>query len=159
LRNIDGIQGAGIVSREWQDWNAQACFIDMTGGFGSAWFDQLKQLGRTPISVQFSSAAVQSDRYYNKRTEMYFECVDWIRRGGALPESPEIMAALTQTEYYFKGDRVILQPKELIKAKIGCSPDEMDAIVCTFAAPVAGFVPAHQARKMHVASSEWKAFD
>jgi hypothetical protein len=147
------------VAREWQDWNAQACFIDMTGGFGASWFDQLRTLGRSPVSVLFSAQAVQVDRYYNKRTEMYFECIEWIKRGGALPESPEIMGALTQTEYYFKGDRLILQPKELIKAKLGYSPDEMDAIVMTFAAPVSAPAPAHRARQLHLATADWKAFD
>jgi hypothetical protein len=159
FRNIDGIQGAGLVAREWQDWNAAACFIDMTGGFGSSWFDQLRTLGRSPVSVLFSGQAVQVDRYYNKRTEMYFEFIEWIKRGGALPESPEIMGALTQTEYYFKGDRLILQPKELIKAKLGYSPDETDAIVMTFAAPVSPPAPAHRARQLHLATADWKAFD
>jgi hypothetical protein len=159
FRNIDGIQGAGLVAREWTDWNAQACFIDMTGGFGSSWFDQLTLLGRAPISVLFSGQAVQVDRYYNKRTEMYFEFIEWIKRGGALPESPEIMGALTQTEYYFKGDRLILQPKELIKQKLGYSPDEADAIVMTFAAPVSPPAPAHRARQLHLATADWKAFD
>jgi hypothetical protein len=159
FRNIDGIQGAGLVARAWQDWNAQACFIDMTGGFGASWFDQLRTLGRSPVSVLFSGQAVQVDRYYNKRTEMYFEFIEWIKRGGALPESPEIMGALTQTEYYFKGDRLILQPKELIKQKLGYSPDETDAIVMTFAAPVSPPAPAHRARQLHLATADWKAFD
>jgi phage terminase large subunit len=159
FRNINGIQGGGLVAREWTDWDAQACFIDMTGGFGASWFDQLSLLGRSPISVLFSGQAVQSDRYYNKRTEMYFECIDWIKRGGALPSSPEIMGALTQTEYYFKGDRLILEPKELIKQKLGYSPDEMDAIVMTFAAPVSPPARGYGARQMQVADADWKAFD
>jgi phage terminase large subunit len=158
FRNIDGIQGAGQVSRIWNDWNAQAAFIDMTGGFGASWFDQLSLLGKTAIGVHFSSEAIQSDRYFNKRTEMYFECVEWIKRGGALPESPEIMAALTQTEYYFKGDRMILQPKEFIKQKIGFSPDETDAIVLTFAAPVSPTSPPNRARQMHIAASHFDPY-
>jgi phage terminase large subunit len=159
FRNINGIQGGGLVAREWTDWDAQACFIDMTGGFGASWFDQLSLLGKSPISVLFSGQAVQSDRYYNKRTEMYFECIDWIKRGGALPSSPEIMGALTQTEYNFKGDRLILEPKELIKQKLGYSPDEMDAIVMTFAAPVSPPARGYGARQMQVADADWKAFD
>jgi phage terminase large subunit len=41
VRNIDGTQGAGLVARKWQDWQADACFIDDTGGFGSSWIDNL----------------------------------------------------------------------------------------------------------------------
>lgn len=135
-RNINSTQGAGLVARKWEDWDADAAFIDMTGGFGSGWFDNLVELGRAPIGVQFSGEAHESSRYYNKRTEMYFDAVDWIKRGGALPPSPEITAALTQTLYTFKGDRLLLEPKDLIKKKLGYSPDEADGLVLTFAEPV-----------------------
>lgn len=135
-RGINGIQGAGLVARKWDDWGADACFIDMTGGFGSSWFDQLLTLGKAPIGVQFSGAAHQAERYYNKRTEMYFDAVEWIRRGCALPPSPEITAALTQTTYTFKGNRLLLEDKDLVKVKIGYSPDEADAFILTFAEPV-----------------------
>jgi phage terminase large subunit len=32
FRNIDGTQGAGAVARKWQEWGADAVFIDDTGG-------------------------------------------------------------------------------------------------------------------------------
>lgn len=135
-RNITSLQGAGLVARKWDDWGADACFVDMGGGFGAGWFDQLIALGKGPIGVQFGEKAHQIGRYYNKRTEMYFDAVEWIKRGGALPPSPEITAALTQTTYSFKGDRLLLEPKDNIKAKLGYSPDEADALVLTFAEPV-----------------------
>lgn len=135
-RNITSTQGAGVTARLWADWEADAVFIDATGGFGSGWIDQLRLLGRSPVGIHFSQEANQKDRYYNKRTEMYFELVDWIKRGGALPESPEILAALTQTTYAFKGDRLLLEPKDEIKKKLGFSPDEADAAALTFAHPV-----------------------
>lgn len=135
-RNLTGPQGAGIVARKWTEWDADAVFVDNTGGFGSSWIDHLVGLGKAPIGVLFSAEAHENGRYYNKRTEMYFDAVEWIKRGGALPPSPEITAALTQTLYSFKGDRLLLEPKELVKKKIGYSPDEADALVLTFAEPV-----------------------
>jgi phage terminase large subunit len=135
-RNINSLQGAGLVARKWDDWGADACFVDATGGFGAGWIDQLMVLGKAPIGIQFSGSAHQAERYYNKRTEMYFDAIDWIKRGGALPPSPEITAALTQTTYSFKGNRLLLEPKEMIKAKLGYSPDETDGFVLTFAEPV-----------------------
>ena len=59
---------------------------------------------------------------------MAFECVQWIRRGGALPESANLLTALTQTTYTFQGDKLLLQPKADLKARIGFSPDEFDAL-------------------------------
>ena len=135
-RNIDSTQGAGQVSRKWADWNADAAFIDNTGGFGAGWIDQLVLLGRTPIGVHFSGEAHQKSRYYNKRAEMYFDAVEWIKLGGALPDSPDLIRDLVQTTYTHKGDRLILEPKEIVKQKLGRSPDEADAFVLTFAEPV-----------------------
>lgn len=136
LRNIDSTQGAGTIARMWEDKQADAVFIDDTGGFGAGWIDQLRALGKSPIGVGFSNQAHESDKYYNKRAEMYFDAVAWIKRGGALPESNELLAALTSTTYSFKGNRFLLEPKESVKAKLGYSPDEADAFVLTFAEPV-----------------------
>ncbi len=134
-RNIDGTQGAGAAARKWNDWEADACFIDDTGGFGSSWIDNLRRLGYSPIGVHFSEKS-GSPRYFNKRTEMMFEFVQWIKDGGAIPEIPELHAALTQTTYTFKGDKLIIEPKDQIKEKLGYSPDHMDAAMLTFAHPV-----------------------
>ena len=145
LRNIDGTEGAGAVARLWQDWNADAVFVDDTGGWGASWIDNLRRLGRAPIGVGFA-ARPEDARYENKRTEMYFRAVEWIRQGGALPPHdtpgvPELIAALSQTTYSFRGDRLLLEPKDQIKARLGASPDEADAFALTFAHPAvrAGF--------------------
>ncbi len=135
FRNIDGTEGANRTARKWQEWDADACFIDDTGGFGSSWIDNLVRLGFAPIGVHFSQKS-GNPRYYNKRTEMIFELVQWIKRGGALPYSQEMIASLTETTYTHKGDALIIEPKELIKEKLGYSPDEMDALALTFAQPV-----------------------
>lgn len=134
-RNIDGTQGAGLVARKWQEFEADACFIDDTGGFGSSWIDNLRRLGFAPIGIHFNEKS-SSPRYFNKRTEMMFEFVQWIKDGGALPDIPELLAALTQTTYTFKGDKLLIEPKELIKAKLGYSPDHLDSAILTHAQPV-----------------------
>ena len=46
------------------------------------------------------SGRAADPRYDNKRTEMYFEAVNWIRRRGALPPGPasqELTAARTRS--------------------------------------------------------------
>jgi phage terminase large subunit len=132
--NIDSTQGAGLVARRWTD----AFFVDDTGGFGGSWIDNLRRLGHSPIGVPFSSRP-NDPRYENKRTEMYFEAVEWSRRGGQLPPgsaSHELIAALSQTTYSFRGDRLLLEPKEQVKARLSYSPDDTDAFVLAFAQPV-----------------------
>ena len=136
-RSLDSIQGAGQVARLADEFKADAIFVDVTGGFGAGWYDQLLQLGRSPIGVTFSNAAHDSARYFNKRTEMAFEFVEWIKRGGAMPDDSALLTQLVETTYTFKGDRVLLEPKDALKLRIRMSPDEMDACMTTFAEPVA----------------------
>lgn len=141
-RNLQPSQGASIVSREWQEFNAVTAFVDATGGAGAGWVDSLLLLGRAPIGVQFAGQAHEQQRYANKRAEMYFEAVAWIKRGGAIPPDDNLIAQLTATTYTYekRGDRFLIEPKEMVKAKLnGHSPDEADAFILTFAEPVQAF--------------------
>lgn len=135
-RNVDGLYGAAVLAREWESFGADACFVDATGGLGYTWIDQLRNLGRAPIPVEFAGAASQKNRYANKRAEMAFEFVEWIKRGGALPEDERLAQALTQTTYFVRGDRMMLEPKDSVKVKLGHSPDEFDAAILLHAAPI-----------------------
>jgi phage terminase large subunit len=139
FRNLDGTEGAGIVAAKWQEWGADAVFIDDTGGWGASWIDNLRRIGRQPVGIGFAGRP-NDPRYENKRTEMYFEAIEWIKAGGALPPIdtpgvPELIAALSQTTYSFRGDRLLLEPKDQIKARLGYSPDDADAFALTFAQP------------------------
>lgn len=135
-RSLDGTTGAEITVRKWNEWQADGVFIDNTGGFGASWIDNLIRLGKSPIGIHFSQSSTDK-QYFNKRTEMAFNLVEWIKRGGALPDIPELIQALSVTTYSFKGEQLIIEPKEDIKAKLnGNSPDHMDALMLTFALPV-----------------------
>jgi len=140
--NLTSVQGGALVNQKWTDWNADAAFIDATGGFGAGWVDNLGLLGKSPIGIHFSSSANNAGRYFNKRAEMAFECVEWIKGGGALPKIPALSGELTNTTYLFKGDRLLLEPKESVKSKLGRSPDFFDALMLTFASPVSKHRPA-----------------
>ena len=135
-RNLDSVQGADRVARKAQELDVDAIFIDNSGGFGSGWIDNLINTnGLAPVGVSFSEKAA-NPRYYNKRSEMMFEAAAWIKRGGSIPDIPELKAALTETTYSHKGDALIIEPKEMIKARLGYSPDHCDAFILTFAQPV-----------------------
>lgn len=109
-------------------------FIDDTGGWGSGVMSHYRAAGYTPFGVQSASKAID-DRYFNKRAEMWFAMREWIRAGGALPNIPEIVAELTTTEYTMKNGKLLLQPKDIVKKKLGRSPDIADALAQTFALP------------------------
>jgi phage terminase large subunit len=135
LRNANGLEGAQAVIHKSNTWEVDAIFIDDSGGFGSSWIDHLLQVGKSPIGIHFNSKPT-NPQYFNKRAEMAFETVNWIRRGGCIPDVRELKDALIKTTYSFKDDKLIIEPKEDIKEKLGYSPDHMDALLLTFALPV-----------------------
>jgi hypothetical protein len=53
------------------------------------------------------------------------------------PGMAEFTAAMTRTSYTARGDRLLIEPKGMVKTRIGFSPDHADAFALTFAAPVA----------------------
>jgi len=136
MRNVDSLFGAGVVQRKWTEWDADASFIDNTGGFGAGWIDQLRVLGRSPSGIHFAGKATDM-RYANKRAEMWLTMAEWVKGGGALPKIPALVAELTTPTYSFKGDQFLIEPKEQIKKRLGRSPDLADALALTFAYPVA----------------------
>lgn len=165
-RNLDGVLGAEQVNRKWLDWDADACFVDDTGGYGSSWIDQLKILGREPIPVGFANRASLEERYANKRMEIYWDGVQWIKNGGQLPpmDTPgmrELSAALCATTYTHRGNKMLLEPKDKIKLKLGYSPDDADAFCLTFAQTVAprGYREKHARARMRSEYSPIAAWD
>lgn len=134
-RNLNGTEGAEITVRKWNELQADGVFIDNTGGFGASWIDNLMRLGKDPIGIHFSETS-SNKQYFNKRAEMAFLLVEWIKRGGAIPDILELKKALTSTTYTFHGEKLILEPKADVKAKLGYSPDHMDALMLTFALPI-----------------------
>ncbi len=135
MRIPDTMVLASQFAAESKERCADAVFVDETGGYGAGVVDAMRQLGHDVIGVQFGSRA--SDyRYFNKRSEMYFELAKWVRDGGKLPEDPELKEELCATTFVYQGDKFRIVEKELIKDKIGRSPDKADALALTFAFPV-----------------------
>lgn len=132
MRNYTSLQGAGAVSKKWGDWQADAAFVDNTGGFGGGWIDQLSILNRHAIPIHFAGQASDA-RYANIRAEMWDKMAKWIKAGGALPNIPELVAELTTPTYSFQRDKLLMEPKEKIKSRLGRSPDYADALALTFA--------------------------
>ena len=60
---------------------------------------------------------------------------EWIKRGGALPNMPELVAELTTPTYTFAGGQLQLEDKDQVKRRLGRSPDLADALALTFGVP------------------------
>lgn len=155
---------AGRVAMAKSSWGSEMECVDDTGGYGAGVIDALLQAGHSPIPVNFSSRAIDP-RYFNKRSEMWFELANWVKRGGALPPDPELSAELTAPTYTFQQGKFRLEEKDQIKARLGFSPDKADAYALTFAYPDApasevinSRLPNALARTAH-AADDWNPFD
>jgi phage terminase large subunit len=134
LRNARTDEIGGRILRTRQERGIAATFIDSAMGGGVV--DYCRLLGHEITEVAFGGKATDP-RYYNRRTEMAFTACEFIKAGGMIPNDPEFIAELCAHTYTFKGDQLLLEPKELVKVKLGRSPDRFDSYILTHAAPVA----------------------
>lgn len=153
LRIPDTMQVAQIVAQSADKWGADAIFVDGTGGYGAGVIDRLRQLGYVVHEIQFSSRAT-NPHYFNKRSEMAFECAKAIKADLALPDIPDLEVEACAQTYRFQGDKFRLSEKDEIKEEIGESPDLFDALMLTYAFPVAPKTIQQQFETMHTQESQ-----
>ena len=135
-KGLDNMQLADRIAYEMRERKPQAVFIDAGGGAGV--IDRLRQLGQAVIEVPFGGRPSRTDRYVNRRMEMWDEMRQWLESGGALPPDEPLKAELSTPTYSFdNAGRMKLEPKEDVKERLLRSPDKADALCLTFAAPVA----------------------
>lgn len=134
MRNARSNEIAARVALAKSRWQSEVDIVDGTGGWGSGVIDALIQAGHGP--VEYQGAGQPSDmRYANKRAEVWFAMAEWIKRGGCLPNIPDLQKELTAPTYTFRNGKFLLEPKEMIKKRLGFSPDLADALSMTFALP------------------------
>ena len=123
---------ASRIALAKERWGSEFEFVDDTGGYGSGVVDSLLQSGLSPQAIHFAGKADEPNLYANKRAEIYFRMSKWIKRGGALPNIPELAAELTTPTYAFNNGKFIIESKDQIKDRLGRSPDLSDALALTF---------------------------
>lgn len=99
------------------------------------------------ISCKYSEGAKRFDRDLSDITGQYkfvnmraylFWCVrDWLNpkneTGAMLPPDSQLAEEATEIRWYFRSDgKIIIEPKEDIKKRLGRSPDKFDALANTF---------------------------
>jgi hypothetical protein len=114
--------------------NSEVEFVDGTGGYGAGVVDAMLQMQLNPVEVAFNAKA-SSDKYFNKRSEMWFEMANWVKRGGALPKCVELRKELLAPTFGYSNGKFQLESKDQIKKRLGFSPDKADALALTFALP------------------------
>jgi len=143
FRNITTMALAAEIARAMDDEKADAVMVD-AGSFGIAIIDRLRQLHRDVIEVHFGGPASGARLFgdysqpANHRAEIWMQMRSWLKEG-AIPDDAELEAELTTIEYGYYGpsDLTIMEKKKDMKKRGLPSPDNADALACTFSAPVA----------------------
>lgn len=137
LDNVEVADKATFFIRQFQP---KRIFMDI-GGQGAGVFDILKDRGLGEIirGVYFGEKARNSERFVNRRAEMWNAINEWIRAKpeAQLPFDEQLFEELAAVQKkYDRYGRLQLEDKEELKKRIGRSPDKGDALALTFAEPV-----------------------
>lgn len=139
LRGLDNMELADRIAAEMAFRRPDAVFID--AGQGQGVIDRLRHMGHEVAEVPFGGRALQEGRFVNRRSEMWFGLREWLKGGGCLDASGghgmRLKSELSVPRYWYDGTgRIVLEPKDRIRERLGASPDIADALALTFAAPV-----------------------
>lgn len=134
-RGKDTHFSANRVAEQIKLFKPDKIFID-GGGVGAGVVDMLRARHYAIEEVNFGAAAYESQKYANKRAEMWGELRDWLPTGAIDPDN-ELRDDLIGPEYTFDKDgRILLEKKDDMKKRGLASPDDGDALALTFAHPV-----------------------
>lgn len=139
MRNADTAQIAARVALNHERWGAdgqpvERIYIDDTGHWGHGVLDQLLTGGFPATPVIYHAPAVLP-QYKNVRSHNWLKMADGVRNGARLPILPEMIPELTEITYTFLGGQFLLEPKEMVKDRLGWSPDIADAYAQTYHEP------------------------
>lgn len=135
LRNARSEEIGGRMLRAIAERGLAAVFIDSAMSAGPV--DYCRLLGQELSVVEFGGKALKP-QFANRRAEMAVDACDYIKAGAHIPNDPEFIAEACAHTYTFNNSgQILIEPKDLVKKKLGRSPDKFDAYILTHAAPVA----------------------
>lgn len=135
---LNTMQVAGKMAAYFHEFAPDGLFVDKLG-LGAGVYDRLLELGIPVIGVGAGAKATNSERYENKRAEMWWLMAEWFANAPVrLPNDAGLIADLStfQPETSSNGRRQLESKQKLRKRGIR-SPDGGDALALTFAEPVA----------------------
>lgn len=115
-------------------------------GVGGGAVDKLKELGRHVRAINAAESApaqvdrdivaekgvvvLESEKYLNLRAQMWWRLRQDLLHGRvALPPDPELHRELVVPTWLPRGGKIVVEPKEDIRGRLGRSPNMADAVV------------------------------
>ncbi len=140
FRKLDNVGVANQTTAFINEYHPYRIFMDI-GGQGAGVYDILRDRGFGEIirGVYFGERAINEERYFNRRAEMWDGILSWLdsKPQVQLPSDEELFNDLTGVnKKYDRRGRLQLEEKDELKKRLGRSPDKGDALALTFAEPV-----------------------
>lgn len=145
LKGKDNMQVANEAAFWIDEHKPDAVCVD--AGNGTGVIDRLKELGYKVEEVWFGSSP-ENEEWADKRTELWANMREWLR-GACIDDDSELHDDIVGPQYEFsRYDKIKLESKEKMKKRGIASPDNGDALACTFAVKVArADIPASRRRR------------
>jgi hypothetical protein len=112
--------------------------IDLSGGWGGSARDHLQAQGIDVVGVVFGAGSNQRTRdnglgFFNLRSELYWrfrEALDPVTGDEVeLPPDRRLAAQLAAPRWTPRGDKILIESKDDIQARLGSSTDDADAVI------------------------------
>lgn len=134
LKGKDNMEVANECAYWISELDPDAVCID--AGNGTGVIDRLREMGYKVHEIWFGSKS-GAEEWADLRTELWHKMREWLP-GAAIDDDPDLMDDLVGPNYEFdKFERIKLESKEKMKKRGVASPDNGDALCCTFAVNVA----------------------
>ncbi len=139
LRSFQGMDTMRLVHEillTVEQTGAEAIFVD-EGGVGGGVVDRLKEIGAPVYGKHFGGKAPHRTRFYNMRSEFFWELRLLLNDGlVALPRDEELAGQLLSLRYDVSSSgQVRLQGKKEMRKRGLPSPDKADALALAFLVP------------------------
>ena len=142
VKNKNTTDLIGMTLRSAHKENADIINLDEIG-IGAGVRDGLQEQKRTlcprvkVCGICFAGKAKSQKDYHNIRAEGYCEIRDRFISGEiSIPDDPELVAELSTIRYTVtSAGRILIEPKEQMKKRLGRSPDRADGLVLAFYEP------------------------
>lgn len=111
-------------------------FLMDKGGLGAPIYDRLRQLGVEVVGLDMGAAAAEDDKFFDKRTELWWRMAESIKAGACIPNDAKLRADLTGPNIEWKTTnkktKIRLEPKDSMQKRGMSSPDHGDALSMTY---------------------------
>lgn len=98
-------------------------------GVGGGVTDNLRRAGLPVTGVNVAVAATDREKYFNLRAEMAWTLRGMLNAGSiTLPHDDGLRLELASLRYEIRNGRILVERKDELKARLGHSPDAMDAL-------------------------------